>query len=117
VIIISLERKYMNNKAIESPKPDVKDYAYAILKGAVSEIPIAGGVASEILSLIVVPPLLKGAVSEIPIAGGVASEILSLIVVPPLSKRQDEWVTSIAEGLVELQNTVEGFKLVLSHAE
>jgi hypothetical protein len=90
VIIISLERKYMNNKAIESPKPDVKDYAYAILKGAVSEIPIAGGVASE---------------------------ILSLIVVPPLSKRQDEWVTSIAEGLVELQNTVEGFKLVLSHAE
>jgi hypothetical protein len=66
------------------PSSDPKDYALAIVKGAVSEIPIAGGVASE---------------------------ILALVITPSLERRREEWVASIAEGLVELQQKVDGFEL------
>ena len=62
------------------------DIAYAIVKGAISSIPL-------------------------PILPGVAAELMSLIISSPLSKRQEEWITSIANGLVELQEKVDGFKL------
>jgi hypothetical protein len=75
-----------NSISLEPPKAEVKDYAYAILKGAIASVPI-------------------------PIASGVASELLSLILVPPLTKRQEDWVSSIAQGLVKLREKVEGFKL------
>jgi len=68
------------------PEPSGKDYAYVIVKGAISSLPV-------------------------PIVGGNAAEILSLILATPLSQRQDELVSSIAQGLVELQEKVEGFKL------
>jgi hypothetical protein len=71
---------------IKKPEPDSKDYAYAIVKGAISSIPL-------------------------PILPGVAAEVMSLILASPLSKRQDEWITSIANGLVELQERIDGFKL------
>ena len=77
----------MTSSSLERrPEPSAKDYAYAILKGAISWLPI-------------------------PIAGGVAAEILSLIISLPISKRQEEWVTSIAQGLVELQEKVNEFSL------
>lgn len=41
-----------------------------------------------------------------------AAEMLSLILAPPLTRRRDAWVESIAQGLVELQEKVAGFKLV-----
>lgn len=65
-------------------QPNAKDYAYAILRGLVAEIPIAGGVASE---------------------------LMSLILLPPLAKRQEKWINSIAEGLVELQNKFENYQI------
>ncbi len=55
--------------------------------------------------------LVRGALSGIPIAGGVASEIFNLIIVPPLTKRRDEWIDSIVEGLNDLEVKVEGFKI------
>lgn len=76
----------MNDSLDKAPEPTAKDYAYAIFKGAVSSIPI-------------------------PIFGGVAAEVLSLIIAPPLSKRQEKWIESIAQGLANLQDKVDGFKL------
>lgn len=53
----------------------------------------------------------KAVLSLIPGIGGAAAEIFSTIIVPPLSKRRDEWIESIAEGLRELVEKVEGFKI------
>lgn len=63
-------------------EPEAKDFAYAIVKGAVSTIPIVGGVGGE---------------------------VLSLIIASPLSERQEEWFNSLAEDLVKLREQVEGF--------
>jgi hypothetical protein len=70
----------------ESPKQTNKDYALAIIKGAIGSVPV-------------------------PILSGVAAELFSLVLVPPITKRNEEWVKSIAEGLIELQNKVEDFKI------
>ncbi len=70
----------------ELPKPDVRDYALAIVKGLISSIPV-------------------------PFAAGVAAEVFSLLFTSPLQRRQDEWMNSIAEGLVELRERVEGFRI------
>jgi len=55
--------------------------------------------------------LVKAGLAGIPSLGGSTAEIFSLIIVPPLSKRRDEWVESIAEGLNLLEEKVEGFKI------
>jgi len=55
--------------------------------------------------------IAKGILSQIPLAGGLASEIFNLVIAPPLTKRRDEWMESIAEGLKKLQEKVEGFKI------
>jgi hypothetical protein len=70
----------------KAPELSGDDFAYAIVKGAISSIPF-------------------------PLASGVAAEVLSLIIAPPLAKRQEAWVSSIAQGLVDLQEKVEGLKL------
>jgi hypothetical protein len=70
--------------AIQPPEPDNRDIAVALLKGVVANIPITGGMAAE---------------------------VLSLILAPSLNKRQDAWISSIAQGLVELQAKVEGYRL------
>lgn len=70
----------------EQPKPDRRDYAYAIVKGAVSSVPI-------------------------PFLPGIATEVLALIIAPPIEKRQEEWINKLVENLMELQEKVEGFSL------
>jgi len=55
--------------------------------------------------------LAKGIIGAIPIAGALASEIFNLVIAPPLTKRRDEWMNSIAEGLKKLEEKVEGFKI------
>ncbi len=47
--------------------------------------------------------LAKGAVSGVPIAGGLAAEFFGLVIAPPLSKRRDEWFESLANQLRELR--------------
>jgi hypothetical protein len=59
----------------------------------------------------VIYALTKSGVSQIPIVGASAAEILALVVAPPLQKRRDEWIESIGEGLKKLEETVEGFKI------
>ncbi|MFZ2055026.1 MAG: hypothetical protein WAU81_12635 [Candidatus Aminicenantales bacterium] len=53
----------------------------------------------------------KGMLSEIPLAGGLASEIFNLVIAPPLAKRRYKWMESIAEGLKDLESKIEGFKI------
>lgn len=55
--------------------------------------------------------IVKAGLSVIPYIGGPAAEIFSAIVTPPLAKRRDEWIESIANGLLELEKKVDGFKL------
>jgi len=59
----------------------------------------------------VVHTAVKAALASIPDYGGAASEIFSMIITPPLSKRKDEWIESIVEGLKNLEKTVEGFSV------
>lgn len=47
----------------------------------------------------VVHALVKGGLSVIPIAGGLASELFELVLAPPLSKRRDAWLESVARRL------------------
>lgn len=54
--------------------------------------------------------VVKAGISSIPIVGGAATELFSAIVTPPLSKRRDEWIESIGEGLKRLEAKFEGFK-------
>jgi hypothetical protein len=55
--------------------------------------------------------LAKGVLSGIPYIGGPAAEIFNLVIAPPITKRRDEWMESIAEGLKALEEKVEGFKI------
>jgi hypothetical protein len=51
----------------------------------------------------VVYAAVKAGISMIPYAGAPASELLGLIVTPPLEKRRSEWMESIGNGLLELE--------------
>jgi hypothetical protein len=55
--------------------------------------------------------IAKAGLSSIPIVGGAAAETFAAIIVPPLTRRKDEWVKSIADGLKELEAKVDGFKI------
>lgn len=55
--------------------------------------------------------LVKAGLSAIPIVGGPSNELFSLVVTPSLEKRRDKWVQSIAEGLKDLEQKVEDFKI------
>ena len=55
--------------------------------------------------------MVKIGILGIPFVGSSAAELFSTIIVPPLSKRRDEWIESIAEGLERLEKEVEGFKI------
>jgi len=59
----------------------------------------------------VVHTLAKAGLSAIPIVGGPASEVFSLVVTPSLEKRRDKWIESIAEALKLLEQKVKGFKI------
>jgi hypothetical protein len=61
---------------------------------------------------------VKTVLSAIPFIGGSAAELFSSIITPPLTNRRDEWVSSIAIGLKELEDKVGGFCIEdLSHNE
>jgi hypothetical protein len=64
------------------PKQTAGDVVHAVVKGAVSGIPI-------------------------PIAGGIAAEIFGLVLAPPLSKRRDAWFESLAERLKAVEARLE----------
>jgi hypothetical protein len=55
--------------------------------------------------------ITKGALSTIPIVGGSAAEIFSLILEAPISKRRDEFLISIYEELQSLSEKVEEFNI------
>jgi hypothetical protein len=55
--------------------------------------------------------LVKASLSRIPVIGGPASELFSLVITPSLEKRRDKWIESIDEGLKELETKVDGFKI------
>lgn len=52
---------------------------------------------------------VKAALSLVPVVGGPAAELFALVMAAPLARRRDEWVESIASGLRELEQRVEGF--------
>ncbi len=47
--------------------------------------------------------LVKAGISSLPIAGAPASELLGLIVAPPLEKRRLEWMERVGTGLIDLE--------------
>jgi hypothetical protein len=65
-----------NNKKYKPPKAGSGDVGYAAVKAGISMIPLAGAPASE---------------------------LLRLIVTPPLEKRRSEWMESIGNALLELE--------------
>lgn len=59
----------------------------------------------------VVHTAAKAAIAAVPLVGGSAAELFSLIITPPLSKRRDEWIESIVEGLKNLEDRLDGFSV------
>ena len=59
----------------------------------------------------VVHTLAKAGLSAIPTVGGPAAELFSSIIIPPLSRRRDEWIESIAEGLEALEEKIDDFNI------
>ncbi len=55
--------------------------------------------------------LVKAGISAIPVIGGPAAELFSLVIVPPLERRRVEWMNSVAQRLMELEKKVDGFKV------
>ncbi len=55
--------------------------------------------------------VVKAGLSAIPVVGGPASELFSLVITPSLEKRRDRWVESVGEALKALEARVEGFKI------
>ena len=55
--------------------------------------------------------VVKAGLSAIPVIGGSASELFSLVITPSLEKRRDRWIESIGESLKALEARVEGFKI------
>ncbi len=70
-------------KNYEPPKREPRDVAYAIARAGISSIPIAGAAATE---------------------------LLQLLLSPPLEKRRDEWMKTMGQALLDLENN-RGIKL------
>jgi hypothetical protein len=60
----------------EAPKRDAGDIAHAIVRAGVSSVPLVGAAATE---------------------------LLQLLITPPLEKRRDEWMNKIGLALLELE--------------
>jgi hypothetical protein len=54
---------------------------------------------------------IKAAIGSVPGIGSAAAEVFSSIITPPLSKRKDEWIESIVEGLKNLKDQVDDFSI------
>lgn len=48
--------------------------------------------------------IVKAGISSLPIAGALASELLGLIVTPPLEKRRSKWMELVGESLRDLEH-------------
>lgn len=53
----------------------------------------------------------KAGLSMIPVLGGVAAEFFSTVIAPPISKRRDEWLIRIANGLEDIKRKLPNFDL------
>jgi hypothetical protein len=49
--------------------------------------------------------------SAVPLIGGPATELFSTLFTPPLEKRRDEWLEYCLDGLRQLEEQFEGFKI------
>ena len=56
--------------------------------------------------------VVKAAVSYVPVLGSAAAELIGFVVTPPLEKRRNEWLNELASDLDALQKTVEGFDVL-----
>ena len=60
----------------------------------------------------------RAALAAIPFVGGSITEVLSLVLAPAVARRRDTWFKEIADGLDQLEEKVEGFKIEdLQHNE
>lgn len=55
--------------------------------------------------------LVKGGLGSIPVAGSLAAELFGMIITSPISKRRDEWLLSIVNKIVELEQRESGFDI------
>jgi len=53
----------------------------------------------------------KALLSAVPVVGGPAVELFSVLIAAPLEKRRDEWLTSCVSGLKRLEEEFAGFKM------
>jgi hypothetical protein len=53
----------------------------------------------------------KLVLAALPVLGSAAAEIFSTVIVPPIEKRRDEWIESVAQGLMKLEKEVEGLRI------
>jgi hypothetical protein len=58
----------------------------------------------------IVLDVTKTALAPVPFVGAMAVQFLNSIVMPPIQRRYADWITSIAERLVALEEKVEGFR-------
>lgn len=59
----------------------------------------------------VVHAMLKVGLGAIPYAGSAASEVFDLLFQSPVSKRRDQWIVEIAEGLNIIENKIQEFSI------
>ncbi len=52
----------------------------------------------------IVHAIVKAAVSSVPLVGNAAAEFLQPLVQPPLEKRRDDWMTDVSERLKKLES-------------
>ena len=55
--------------------------------------------------------VVRASLSMIPVVGGPALELFSMIFTPPIGERRDKWMESVAEGLRSVEEKIEGFKI------
>jgi hypothetical protein len=53
----------------------------------------------------------RAAVAAVPIVGGSATEMLSMVLAPSLARRRDQWFKEIAQALEQLEAKVDGFRI------
>lgn len=78
-----LEGAMDNDSIPEMPEPEARDRAMQATKIALTAVPF----------------------------GGTAAALFEALFRPPLSKRRDEWLDSLADGLRRLQEQVDGFNI------
>ncbi len=54
--------------------------------------------------------VIKGALSSIPLIGGVLAEEMGLVLVTPLARRRDAWFEDVARRLREIEDRVADFR-------